>query len=219
MQPERYNQQDDIDEIVRVEPVGSAAMHALISAETDIQVSTAKRYPRNLKSAINLATSMATLDEATAESCMYALPRAGKTIEGPSIRLAEIFASAWGNLRIEARIIEQTDKWIVARGVCWDLETNNAIALTVQRRITGQGGAKFSEDMIAVTANAASAIARRNAIFATVPRAYVNKIYDECKRVAIGNASTLVSKRDKLFSSFQKIGVPKDLIIAKQPPK
>lgn len=195
------------NEIVQIEPNNSAALQAMVSAEVDIQVSTAKRYPRSIERALKTALSMATIDEDTAASCMYALPRGGKTIEGPSIRLAEIFATAWGNLRIEARIVGQDDRWITSRAVCWDLETNNAVSLTVQRRITGSGGAKFNEDMIGVTSNAANSIARRNAIFATVPRTYISKIYDECKKVAVGTAQTLSTKRTKALEAFAKLGI------------
>ena len=50
---------------------------------------------------------MATIDAEVAGSCFYKLSRGGKTIEGPSVRLAEIVASAWGNLKFGARIIDE----------------------------------------------------------------------------------------------------------------
>lgn len=213
---ETYNH--DEDELVKIDPAGASAMQAIVTAEVDIQVSTAKRFPRSIDGALKRAMSMATLDEETAASCMYALPRGrgedgrAKIIEGPSVRLAEIFATAWGNMRIEARVVGQDDRWVTARGVCWDLETNNAVALTVQRRITGKDGRKFNEDMINVTSNAANSIARRNAIFATVPRAYVMKIYEQCKRVAVGTVETLDAKRKKALDYFVKAGIPKERI-------
>ena len=201
--------------LVRSEVETPDTMAALVQAETDVQVSTAKMYPRSIESAIKRALSLATLDEETAASCMYALPRGGKTIEGPSIRLAEIVASCWGNMRIATQIIQQTDSVVVSRGFCWDLETNLAVASEARRRITDKSGGKFNEDMINVTCNAANAIARRNAVFAVVPRAYIDKIYRECRNVAVGNASTLTSKREKLMQSFMKIGVLPDQIYTK----
>src|SRR6185436_14130544 len=65
--------------------------------EIDMQISTAKKWPRSIKKFKETAAEMATLDEDTAAACIYALPRDGKTIEGPSARLAEIILSAWGN--------------------------------------------------------------------------------------------------------------------------
>lgn len=192
-----------------------SSMEPIIRAETDIQVTTAKRYPRSVEKAYKTALSMATLDEEIAASCMYALPRGGKTIEGPSIRLAEIMGSSWGNLRIQTQVIEQTDTFITARGLCWDLESNLAVATTVRRRITDKHGAKFNEDMIGVTSMAACAIAHRNAVFAVVPRAYVEKVYRECRLVAVGEAATLSTKVTTLFASFARMGVHPPAIFAK----
>jgi hypothetical protein len=42
------------------------------------------------------AQEMATLTPEIAASCIYALPRDGKTIEGPSARFAEVMMHAWG---------------------------------------------------------------------------------------------------------------------------
>ena len=43
-------------------------------------------------------------DPKTAEGCFFSLPRGGKRLEGPSIRLAEICAATYGNLRCGSRI-------------------------------------------------------------------------------------------------------------------
>src|SRR6185369_14649302 len=74
--------------------------------EIDIQIATAKRYPRSITAFKRQCLEMATLDEETAGSMYYVLPRAGKKIEGPSVRLAEIAGSAWGNLRSKSYIVE-----------------------------------------------------------------------------------------------------------------
>src|SRR3990167_5162923 len=142
-----------VDSIVRADE--GKALESIVHAETDIQVSTAKRYPRSIDRSLKLAEAMATLDEETAESCMYALPRGGKTIEGPSVRLAEIMATTWGNLRVVGRVTAQSDTFLTAYGMAWDLESNLAEAVEVRRRITDKHGAKFNEDMISVTAQAA----------------------------------------------------------------
>ena len=82
--------------------------------------------------------SLATLDEQTAADCMYAMPRGGKPIRGPSIRLAEIIAQQWGNCRVEARVIaiDRENKVITAEGTFHDLQTNSAMRSVVQRRIS-----------------------------------------------------------------------------------
>ena len=73
---------------------GGGTLSVLSRAEIDVQITTAKRYPRSVTAFRREAEEMATLDEETAGSMFYVLPRAGKNIEGPSVRLAEIVGSA-----------------------------------------------------------------------------------------------------------------------------
>ena len=61
------------------------ALAQVTKAETDIQISTAKKYPRNIDRFVDAAASMACLDVETAESCWYEVPREGGTVSGPSI--------------------------------------------------------------------------------------------------------------------------------------
>lgn len=201
------------DDITVVDTPG-IALEAQTRGEIDVQITTARRYPRSIRLFLDTARQMATLDEHTAEACFYALPRGGKTIEGPSARLAEIVASAWGHMRIEARVIAEDDKFLTARGAAWDLQNNVAFAVEVRRRITDKSGRKFQDDMIVVTANAACSIALRNAIFKVIPNAFTQQIYHEARRVAVGDASTLVDRRGKVLSGFQKMGVSVDRVYA-----
>ncbi len=182
--------------------------------EVDTQIATAKRFPRSIKQFKERALSLATLDEETASSCFYALPRDGKTIEGPSARLAEIVAASWGNLRATANIVDDDGEFITARGMCWDLENNVAISTEVRRRVTTKSGARYSADMINTTANAASSIALRNAVFKVVPMAIVRPVYLAAKQIAVGDATTLVKRRTDMVAYFGKMGVRPEQILA-----
>ncbi len=66
-------------EIVDVNPSSGGALEAQTRGEIDIQIRTARAYPRSIKQFLNLALEMATLDVETAERCFYALPRGGKS--------------------------------------------------------------------------------------------------------------------------------------------
>ena len=77
-------------------------LDAVERANVDSQVATAKQYPRNVTRSINNSIAMATMDMNTAQSCGYALPRGGKPITGPSVHLAKLIVSNWGNVRAEA---------------------------------------------------------------------------------------------------------------------
>ncbi len=176
-------------------------------ATVDVQVSTARRFPRSITQFVHSATEMATLTPEIAASCVYAIPRDGKTIEGPSARLAEIVASAWGNLRIQAGATSDDGRFVVARGEAWDVQTNVAIGFEVKRKITNRGGATFSDDMIVVTGNAAASIALRNAVFKTVPSSFWRPIYLKCRQVIAGDARTFSSRRDDMLKAFAVMGV------------
>lgn len=182
--------------------------------EVDTQIATAKRFPRSVKKFKEDALTLATLDIETAASCFYSVPRDGKNIEGPSARLAEIIAASWGNLRSQANIIDEDDRFITARGMCWDLEKNVAVSTEVRRRITNKQGRKFSDDMVNTTANAACSIALRNAVFKVVPMALAKSVYDAARKVAIGDASTLVKRRTDMVNYFGKMGVSPEQICA-----
>ncbi|MFM7859586.1 MAG: hypothetical protein ACKO96_48585, partial [Flammeovirgaceae bacterium] len=144
------------------------ALYLQTKAEIDTQIATAKAFPRSEKMFMDRAISMATVTEEIAQSCIYALPRGGKPIEGPSVRLAEIIVASYGNLRSSARIVDNDGKMITSQGVCHDLENNTAVSVDVKRRITDKNGKTFNDDMQVVTGNAANAIAFRNAVFKVV---------------------------------------------------
>lgn len=182
------------------------AGYAQEKAGFDIQIATAKRYPRVLMGIIQNCIATVTMDKETAEMCNYSLPRGGKPISGPSVHLARIIAAEWGNMRIESKIVDVTATEIVAEAVCFDLEKNYAIKTQTRRKITGKDGQRFKEDMINVTGAAAASIAFRNAVFSVVPKAIVDKIYKESRRFAVGDLSDdaklaqAVTKTKKYFS-------------------
>lgn len=185
----------------------------------DAQVATAKKYPRTISRVLADAEAAVSASAEIAEGCFYTLKRRNKDgteqiIEGPSVRLAEIIASAWGNIRTGARIIEINEKFVKAQGVAIDLEKNTATTTEVMRRITGKTGSRFSDDMIAVTANAAMAIARRNAIMGVIPRLFIMELMHKAQQVAAGNQLTLPAKRDRWLKWWASKGVPEKALLA-----
>jgi hypothetical protein len=185
-------------------------------SEIDHQISTARSYPRSIDRVVKNIIALATLDDETAAECMYAVPRDGKTITGPSARFAEIVASQWGNSRQASRVtrIDRVEKFVEAEGVFHDLETNSATVKSFRRKISGKSGNLFSDDMIATTSNAAASIALRNAILAGVPKAAWRRAYEQAQAAATGGVETMVSRRDTVLAAFQKLGVQADRVCA-----
>jgi hypothetical protein len=200
------------DEITQTEIIPLTAVESITRGEIDMQINTAKRFPRSLARFRKQALEMATVDVETAESCFYNLPR-GDGIEGPSIRLAEIVATSYGNLRIAGRIVDTGEKEITAQGVVHDLETNVAYSVEVKRSILDKYGKRYKQDMVVVTGNAAVSIAVRNAIFKVVPRSYIDPIYNAAKKVAVGDATTLASRRQRVIDYFATLDVTTDQLL------
>lgn len=190
-------------------------IQAIDRAETDVQVATAKQYPRDVAKVLNTIRTYGQMDIDTAQECFYSLARAGSPIEGVSVRFAEIVAGAWGNMRIATRIIGNDGRTITAQGVAHDLETNLAVSVEVKRRITDKWGKTFSEDMQVVTGNAAAAIAFRNAVLKVVPKAITKNVIDEIKKVAVGTVKDIDSRRTAMLAYFKdKLGVTEEQVLS-----
>lgn len=202
---------------VEAQSVQQVPVDALERANVDSQVATAKQYPRNIRRSIDNSIVMATMDNETAQSCGYALPRGGKPITGPSVHLAKIIVSNWGNMRTEAKVVQITDKQIISRGTAWDLETNVASAFEVRRSIVDKRGNRFSDDMITVTGNAANAIAYRNAVFSVVPKSVVDKVYKAAQNCITGDLSDndkLLKRRTDAINYFNdEWGITEDEVV------
>lgn len=179
----------------------------LTTAEIDQQIATAHKWPRSIKRVSDNILQLATLDEETAEECMYSVPRDGKTIEGPSARFAEIIFSQWGNCRVVGRTVRDEHDSVVAQAVFHDLEANAALATEVERRVVNKKGKRYSVDGVMNTKNAAISIARRNVILAGVPKAVWRKAYNAARQVVMGDLQTLANRRGAALTAFQRFGV------------
>jgi hypothetical protein len=209
------NIEKDQPESESLQVVTPSELEALERAQVDIQIATAHKYRRPALSAIKKEIiSFATLDEETAEGCFYSFNRGGKDIRGPSIRLAEMAMTCYGNLNAGAREIANDGKNITVQAVCHDLERNVRICIEVKRKITDKNGKTFSEDMQTVTGNAARSIALRNAIFKVVPMALIRPAYNEARKTAVGDASTLADRRNRAMDTFAKMGASKERVLA-----
>ncbi len=191
----------------------NTSLEAMSRAEIDIQISTAKRYPRQLEKATAKMKAMVCVNEQAADSCFYVIPRDKKPIEGPSIRLAEIVAMNYGNIRIIVRIPQINEREIVVEWAAHDLESNYATAGSVSVRIIDKYGRRYNDDMIGVTGLAAGSKARRNAIFAIVPGTIVSELVNQARNMASGGDKPIEARRESAMKHFRKFGVGDDRIL------
>jgi hypothetical protein len=195
---------------------GVEIIEAQQRAEYDIQITTAKRYPRDLTRVKNNCIAIVSMDKSIAESCRYALPRGGKTISGPSVHMARIIAQQYGNIRVDSRVKQISDKQIISESVCFDLETNYACKVEVHRSIMqneyGSDGkrtgkmVRMNDDMITVTGNASNSIAFRNAVFNVIPKGITDLVYKSALTMMTGDLTDeqkIITARTKALQFFK----------------
>lgn len=178
------------------------AVYQQDKAMVDMQIVTAKRYPRKLASCIENSIALATLSEETAKECMYNLLKGGKMIKGPSVVLAKIMAREFGNMRVENRVVGYDKTHVTCEATAFDLEKNYAIRTTIKKSLLTSLGGRVSEDMAVIIGNAGNAVALRNAVFAILPKQVVDKVYTAVREKIAGKLSdenALTAARAKMI--------------------
>lgn len=184
-----------------------------MAADINQAVATARQYPRSVERCVSEMCAMAALDLETAEACWYTLPRDGKSVSDMSIRLAEIAAAAWGNIRYGARSATIGDRFLEAEGVAMDLEKNVTYTATVKRSIMSSKGNRYSDNMIQVTMMAAQSIAVRNAIFKVIPKAYVKKALEAAHQKVLSEVGDYKEALPKMVDAFSDKGVTAEMLV------
>lgn len=196
----------------------NGALESITRGEIDIQIATAHKYPRSITLFKDRALAMATIDQETAESCIYVRPvgkekdpKTGKWeqkyAEGLSIRAAEIVGASYGNLRVGAMIIEQTPERVVCRGYAHDLETNFAATSETIEVTLKSDGTPYSARQAAVVAKAALSKALRDATFRVVPRAMFKSIENEVRKMIAGDGKSFEQRRTAVVQWVQRLGI------------
>ena len=194
------------------EITSGTALERIEKATIDVQIATAHQYPRSMALFKKRAMEMVTLDEETAQSCIYRRPvgKKGNQVEyaeGKSIRMAEIVGACYGNLRVGSILVEQTERFVKARGMAHDLESNFAASSEVVESTVDRDGRPYSERMRLVVAKATLAKARRDATFQVVPGALCKSLEDAARTTAIGTTATLGKRRTLVLDWINKAGI------------
>lgn len=208
---------------LELDVVEHSSLESISRAEVDMKITTARRYPRIMSKVKQDMLSFATLDEETAAACFFTIPRGGKTIQGPSVRLAEIAVSAYQNITAASRVLNVVSSGenphVVIQAVCHDLQNNVTVSIEKRRAINSKknndGSRKpVSDDDIQLAVNACSAIAFRDSVFKVIPQALIKPVYEAAKRVAVGEVKSLVSHRQKVIDRLKQMGATEERILA-----
>jgi len=206
------------EELSELEVVPPSHSDSIERASIDVQVATARKYGRSLSRVKQEMLSFATLDEETAQSCFFTLPRGGKTIQGPSVRLAEIAVACYEHLRVQARIVTTVttgeSPHVIVQAQAYDALKNSAISIEKRRRIVKKKSKEtIDDDAITLATNSCTAIAFRDAVFKIVPKALITPVYEEAKRVAIGDVKSLGVRRTKVVERLKAMGATEPNIL------
>lgn len=180
-------------------------------AEAQGKLLIAKRFPRDAAAAFDKVMASCSRPSLAAQAT-YSYPKGGQTISGPSIRLAEELARAWGNLDFGIRELSQRDGQSEMQAYAWDLETNviSTQNFSVKHeRHTSSGVKRLTDprDIYEMTANQAGRRLRAR-ILAILPPDLVEAALDRCRATLVAAANPTDKKKvNGLLKAFERFGV------------
>lgn len=152
-----------------------------------------------------------------AEAALYSYARGGTDITGPSIRLAEAMAQAWGNMQFGIRELDQSGGESTVQAFAWDVETNTRREVTFQVphvRYSRSSGAKKLQDPRDIYEVVANQGARRlrACILAVIPGDVTEAAVTQCETTLQTTANVSPETNQKMLALFAKLGVTKEQI-------
>ena len=187
-------------------PKAGGTMAARTVAEIQAQVFMAKQFPRNENQA-RARILRSCQRPGLASKAIYTYPKGGQRVTGPSIRLAEALAQAWGNLDFNTVILEQRETESVCLSYCWDVETNTRASRSfiVPHKISTKSGERVLTDPREIYELAANQGARRlrACILSIIPGDIVDEAMTACNEtLSGGNKKPLIDRLRELADRF-----------------
>ncbi|KAG0323201.1 hypothetical protein BGZ97_012360 [Linnemannia gamsii] len=151
-----------------------------------------------------------------ADAAVYTYAKGGSNISGPSIRLAEAMAQAWGNLQFGIRELDQANGESTVQAYAWDVETNTRKEITFQvphLHYTRKGSYKLEDpsEIYKLTANQA-ARRLRTCILTIIPGDVTEAAVTQCEKTMRIKADTSPEAMQKMVSAFESFSVTKEQI-------
>lgn len=152
-----------------------------------------------------------------AETAMYAYPRGGQVVTGPSIRLAETISRHWGNIQSGIRELEKTENKTTYEAYAWDVQNNvrsSRIFSQVHARYTKKGGLVKVDDPRDVYEIVASQATRRlrACILEIIPGDIIEEAIQVCEQTLKNQNDPIKDRVGKMLGYFSEYGVSKEMI-------
>lgn len=177
------------------------------------QVFMAKQFPRD-ENAARTKVLRACQRPGLAAKAFYSYPKGGKNVTGPSIRLAEELAKAWGSIDFNIAIVETRATETEALAYCWDLENNTRVSRSfiVPHKISTKNGEKPLTDPRDIRELVLNQGARflRSCLLAVIPGDLLDEAIEECNKTLQGvNRRPLLDRLRDMSDMFQnRFSVP-----------
>lgn len=177
------------------------------ASEIQAMVFMAKQFPRNQIQAADRILNACTR-QTLADSAIYSYQRGGQSVEGPSIRLAEVLAQNWGNLDFGIRELSQENGVSTVEAYAWDLETNvrQAKVFQVAHKRMAKGGTKTltdPRDIYEMVANQGSRRLRA-CILSIIPGDIVEAALAQC---SVTQAASVGATPEEIKETIRKMTV------------
>lgn len=184
-------------------------------AEVQAAMVIAKRFPRDPIAAMDSIMRSCTRPT-LAEGALYSYARGGQEITGPSIRLAEAMAQAWGNIDFGIRELEQRDGESTVQAYAWDMEANTRQVKTFQvkhERHSRKGTTTLVDprDIYELVANN-GARRLRACILGVIPGDVTETAIKQCEQTLKVTADTTPDGVRRLVEAFLPLCVTREAI-------
>ena len=151
-----------------------------------------------------------------ASGALYQYTRGGTSVSGPSIRLAEAAARAWGNMNYGFRELSRRPGESECEAFAWDLETNTKAVRQFSvrhRRDTRKGGYDLTDerDIYELMANQAQRRVRA-AILEIIPGDIMEDAVAECEKTLKAGVGDVADATAKLVQAFADMGVSREAL-------
>lgn len=193
-------------------------------AEVQGAILVAQRCPRNVSGAV-AEMEQSCNQKGLADRAFYAVPRAGGTVNGPTVHLARELARVWGNVQYGVSEMRRDDGHGQSemKAFAWDVQTNTRVETTfvvphIRDRSAKAGGPLKLTSMDDIYMSNANAGARRvrECIFSILPPWFVEQAKELCqKTLEHGGGEPLPRRIAKIIAAFDELDVSVDQLEAR----
>lgn len=201
---------------------------AAVRFELEAMVARAEQRPRDEFQALEKMRTAARRPS-FAEAALYAFPRGGQTISGPSIALLRPLAVYWRNIRCGWRILSDDEDSVMLQGFAHDVESNLVrtqearVKKLVQRKNKETRKTEWTKpderDLRELLGRHGS-ILERNCLLGVIPPDIVDDVVQHCIKTQqdIASGQLKASREDTIRAivlTFAELGVTKEMLESK----